>query len=598
VNRGCWAPSSSDDAIISKNLDGVITSWNKSAERLFGYTPQEAIGKTVAELLIPDDRQAEEPKILERLRRGERVDHFETVRKRKDGTQLDISLTISPVEDGQGRIVGASKIARDISERKRQEAKLRNSEERFRALVSATSDVIYRMSSDWTEMRHLMGREFIADTLEPSQSWLDKYIHPDDQPHLTETIQKAIRSKSVFALEHRVIRTDGTLGWTCSRAVPILDDAGEIVEWFGAASDITDLKEAEAAIQESEHRFRQLAEAGPQIVWLSDAYGELEFVNRRWVEFSGLDLEATKDPAQIASRLHPEENVLEHWRRSVAARTPFELEARLRSKGGEFRWFVMRTVPVNDEHGRIQRWIAASTDIHEIKLLQLELQRANRDLEQFAYSASHDLQEPMRSVKIYSQLLAKRYRGTLDGDANKFINYLLSGATQMETLLRDLLAFTQVAKLDKPVDAIDGRQAFDAAVSNLCSAISETGATVTCDVLPSVRVDATHLQQLFQNLLGNAIKYRSPERAPAVHVSAERQGGSWVFAVTDNGIGIDPEYKEFIFGLFKRLHTNDEYAGTGIGLALCQRIVDRYHGRIWVESEPGRGSTFCFALPI
>ena len=289
------------------------------------------------------------------------------MRKRKDGTLLDISLTISPVEDGQGRIVGASKIARDISDRKRQEAKLRNSEERFRALVTATSDVIYRMNSDWTEMRHLIGREFIADTLEPSQSWLDKYIHADDQAHVTETIQKAIRSKSVFALEHRVIRTDGTLGWTFSRAVPILDDAGEIVEWFGAASDITDLKNAETVIRESEQRFRQLAEAGPQIVWLSDARGELEFVNRRWVDFSGLDLEATKDPAQIASRLHPDDDVLGHWRRSVAARAPFELEARLRGKDGEFRWFMMRSVPVNDEQGRVQRWIGTSTDIHEIK---------------------------------------------------------------------------------------------------------------------------------------------------------------------------------------------------------------------------------------
>jgi light-regulated signal transduction histidine kinase (bacteriophytochrome) len=282
----------------------------------------------------------------------------------------------------------------------------------------------------------------------------------------------------------------------------------------------------------------------------------------------------------------------------VDAGAPFELEARLRGKDGEFRWFMIRNVPVKDEQGRVRKWIGALTDLHEAKVLQLELQRANRDLEQFAYSASHDLQEPLRGIKIYSELLARRYGGRLDDEAGKFVDNLRNDAARMATLLRDLLAYTQVAQLDEPVDTTDGRQAFDAAVSNLTSAISETGASVTCGALPSLRVAATHLQQLFQNLIGNAIKYRSPERAPVVHVAAERQGDSWVFAVTDNGIGIDPEYRETIFGLFKRLHTTDEYAGTGIGLALCQRIVDRYHGRIWVESEPGQGSAFRFKLPI
>ena len=590
--------ASSDDAIISKNLDGVITSWNRGAERIFGYTPEEAIGRTVAELLIPEDRQEEETSILAQLRRGERVDHFETLRRRKNGVLLDVSLTISPVKDDQGRIVGASKIARDISDRKQRDAKLRKSEERFRALVTATSDVIYQMSGDWSEMRQLVGRQFIEDTVEPSRSWLDKYIPPDDQPQVVQTIRQAIRTKSVFALEHRVIRADGSLGWIFSRAAPILDEGGAIVEWFGAASDITDLKRAERALRDSEQRFRQLAEAGPQIVWLSNAQGDLEFVNRRWMDFSGMDLDATRDPAQVATRLHADDDVLGHWERSVATGTPFELEARLRGKDGEFRWFMMRSIPVQDEHGRVQRWFGTSTDIHHAKLLQLDLQNANRDLEQFAFSASHDLQEPLRTVKIYSELLASRYGDRLDADAKKFIKYVRSGATRMETLLRGLLAYTQAARVEDPPEVTDARQALAAALANLSSAIAETGAIVKPGPLPAVRVQVTHLQQVLQNLIGNAIKYRSPERTPVVQVSAEQHDGNWVFAVTDNGIGIDPEYKETIFGLFKRLHTAEEYSGTGIGLALCQRIVDRYHGRIWVESEPGRGSTFRFTLPV
>ncbi len=594
----CAIIDSSDDAIISKDLNGVITSWNKSAERLFGYTAREAIGQTVAALLIPVDRQDEEPNILARLARGERVDHFETVRRRKNGDPLDVSLTISPIRDHGGRIIGASKIAHDITERKQREARLRRSEERFRALVTASSDVVYQMSGDWTEMRHLAGREFIADTLEPSTEWLGKYIHPDDQAYVMAAIQDAIRNRSVFALEHRVIRPDGSLGWTFSRAVPILDEAGRVVEWFGAASDITDLKDAEKALRESEEHFRQLAEAGPQIVWLSNGNGELDFVNRRWVDFSGLDLASTKDPIRIQTRLHPEDDVLARWWKSVSTATPFELEARLRNKNGEFRWFMMRSVPVMDESGRVQRWFGTSTDIHESKTLQLELSRANQALEQFAYSASHDLQEPLRSVRIFSDMLFKRCGAKFDGQEREFLEYVRDGAARMEMLVRDLLSYTQASRMEKPAAPADAGVAFETALGNLAGAIAETKASIECDVLPKVYVSSTQLTQLFQNLLSNALKYHRPEEPPLIQASAVKQNGNWVFSVKDNGIGIEPEFKERIFGLFKRLHTRDEYSGTGIGLAICQRIVESHGGRIWVESRPGQGSDFRFTIPI
>jgi PAS domain S-box-containing protein len=467
---------SSDDAIISKNLEGVISSWNKSAQRLFGYTAEEAIGQTVASLLIPDDRQEEEPDILTRLRRGERVDHFETVRRRKDGSLLDISLTISPVRNREGVIIGASKIARDITESKRVQAKL----------------------------------------------------------------------------------------------------------------------------VESEARFRQLADAMPQMVWTAQADGYVDYYNQRWYEFTGFTRDAQHD-ASWERTLHPEDcdRTRETWHAAVSSGEPYDIEHRFFDRSeNRWRWFMTRALPVRDAAGKLVKWFGTSTDIHDQKRVEDQLRRANQDLEQFAFSASHDLQEPLRSIKIYSELLMKRHAHKLDGEALKFMSFLRNGATRMEALVRDLLTYTQATKFDEPPKVTNANEALKTALANLSGAIVESGAQVTNDLLPSLPVNGTHLQQLFQNLIGNAIKYRSPERPAAVHVEAERQKEHWVFSVADNGMGIDPDYKESIFGLFKRLHSSNEYAGTGIGLAICRRIVDRYQGRIWVESEPGRGSTFRFTLPV
>jgi PAS domain S-box-containing protein len=339
---------SSDDAIISKDLNGVITSWNKGAERLFGYTAAEAVGQSIV-MLIPAERRDEEPRILASLRRGERVDHFETIRVRKDGSLLNISLTISPIRDAQGKIVGASKIARDITERLRQ---------------------------------------------------------------------------------------------------------------------------------------------------------------------------------------------------------------------------------------------------------QSALKQANDDLRQFAYSASHDLQEPLRALTAYSQLLEQNFGGKLGDLGNECIHYIIDASQRMQNLLRDLRIYTQVSMAEHgPVEEIDSGEIVEKALQNLDMSINESGASITYADLPRVRMAAFELEQVFQNLIGNAIRYRGTT-APRIQIAARMQGKEWIFSVKDNGIGIAPEFHEQIFGIFKRLHNQSEYPGTGMGLAICQRSIQRYGGKIWVESEPEKGSTFFFTIPV
>jgi PAS domain S-box-containing protein len=338
---------SSDDAIISKDLNGVITSWNKSAERLFGYTAAEAVGQSIT-ILIPPERIEEETRILASLRRGERVDHFETVRVTKDGSRLNVSLTISPVRDAEGRIVGASKVARDITAWKQQEAALK---------------------------------------------------------------------------------------------------------------------------------------------------------------------------------------------------------------------------------------------------------QANVDLQQFAYAASHDLQEPLRSVTAYTQLLEMDLGEQIGDRGKEFVHYIVEASTRMHNLLRDLRVYLQISTADhEPADEIDAGEIVHKALQNLDAAIRESGASITFAGLPRVRMPAFELEHVFQNLIANAIRYRS-SAPPRVNIAASRQGEEWVFSIQDNGIGIAPQFQKQIFDIFRRLHSQSEYPGTGMGLAICQRSLARHGGKIWVESEPEKGSTFYFTIP-
>ncbi len=233
----------------------------------------------------------------------------------------------------------------------------------------------------------------------------------------------------------------------------------------------------------------------------------------------------------------------------------------------------------------------------ELALRTKELSRSNQELEQFAYVASHDLQEPLRMVASYTQLIAQRYQGRLDADADEFIAYAVDGAIRMQAIINDLLVLSRVGTRTKSFAQVDSKAALDKALANLRLVIEETGASVVCDSLPALDADGSQLTQLFQNLIGNALKFRG-DHSPCVKIGAERKDEEWVFHVRDNGIGIAPEYFERIFLMFQRLHSKREYPGTGIGLTICKKIIERHNGRIWVTSEQGKGTAFYFTIPV
>jgi len=360
------------------------------------------------------------------------------------------------------------------------------------------------------------------------------------------------------------------------------------------------LRDREEALREAEkarERFRFMAESMPQKIFTATPAGEVDYFNQQWTDFTGPSPDPA-DPWNWAQFVHPEdvEASLESWRHSIATGAPFYFQQRFRRADGAYRWHLSRAHAMLDPQGKISMWIGSNTDIHEQKEKEEELRRANEDLQQFAYSASHDLQEPVRNVAVYSEIVAKRYYNLLDPEGRQFLGFLTEGGRRLVTLINDLLAYTRAGVVESDTATVDSAAVLKRALFSLAEAVRESDATVTHDPLPQVSMSEAHLQQVFQNLIGNALKYRR-EAPPRIHISCIRHGDAWRFSVQDNGIGIDPQYKEKIFGVFKRLHRDQKYSGTGIGLAICQRVVERYGGRIWVESELGKGATFFFTIP-
>jgi len=493
---------------------------------------------------------------------------------------------------------GLSIFYSDITQQKAADDALRGSEERFRAVVDTTPECVKVVAADGGVLQ-MNPAGFLMVEAGRADDVIGKSVFDLIAPEFRgsyRAFHEAICRGQRGSLEYEIIGLKGRRRSMETQAAPLRQPDGTVAQ-LAITRDVTDRKRKQEELAASEMRFRQLADSMPQIVWTAGPDGTPDYYNERCYAFTGFEPGAV----DWETLLHPDDaqRTIGAWRAAVEAGQAYTTECRLWDRReSRWRWFMPRAVPARDAGGRIVKWFGTTTDIDEQKRVEEELKGANQDLEQFAYSASHDLQEPLRTINIYGELLASRYAEKLDGEALEFLGFLRAASSRMSALVSDLRTYTQLAKFDIPEELTDAQAVFDSVVSDLNGAISESGASLTSEQLPSVRVHHTHLTQLFQNLIGNAIKYRSPDRTPAIHIAWRPAGGGVVFSVADNGIGIKPEYADQIFGLFKRLHTADEYDGTGIGLAICQRIVERYQGRIWAESELGKGSTFQFQVPV
>ncbi len=365
---------------------------------------------------------------------------------------------------------------------------------------------------------------------------------------------------------------------------------------------ITELAGALDALRESEARYRSLVSASAQIVWVTDPEGRAIEPIPTWDEFTG-QTAAESSGFGWLNALHPDDlpTVQAVWA-SAATQRLYEVEYRLRHYSGDYRCMAARGIPVFDAAGLVRVWVGTCADVTErtqaeqaLQAANRELARSNTDLEQFAYVASHDLQEPLRMIASYVELLQLDYADRLDDEGREFITYAVEGALRMKALINDLLAYSRVGSRQAALRPTFSEAILAATLMDLQFVIAETQTVVTYDALPTVLADATQMHLLLQNLLSNAIKFRA-DRPPRIHLSATRNGSEWTFAVRDNGIGISSKHAERIFVLFQRLHSKQKYSGTGIGLAVCKRVVERHGGRIWIESTPGEGTTFFFTL--
>jgi PAS domain S-box-containing protein len=606
---------------IAQAPSGQLVRINQQTRRIWRMDAMEAAdasgyGKYTG--FHPDGRpyRSEDWQLVRALQ-GEVIHGEELEFVRGDGSHGFMRSNAVPVKDREGNIVAAVVAIDDISERKQAQEALRQRSEELEAVMEALPVGIAITDLRGGNIRANRAFERIWGGPPPAARSVEDYVAYQAwwvdtgealAPEEWASAQVVQKGEPVLGQLLELRRFDDSRAFVINSASPVHDAKGEVTGSVVAMQDISDLHRAEQALRESEGRLNRAQELAHLGSW------ELDLVNSHltWSDETyrifGLQpqaFEATYDAFLTA--VHPEDRAAVDAAYSGSlqeGKSSYEIQHRIvRPGSGEIRWVYEKCEHVPDAAGKIIRSVGMVLDITERVRAEAslarqaeELARSNRDLEQFAYVASHDLQEPLRMISSYVQLLAERYHAQLDDRADRYIAYAVDGANRMKLLINDLLAYSRVGTHGKPLVLTDSQAVLQEVLADLQVAIEEQQATVTHDALPPVLADEVQLGQLFRNLIGNALKFRG-EAPPRIHVGIQRENAAWRFCVADNGIGLEPKYAERIFVIFRRLHGPDEYPGTGMGLAICKKIVERHGGRIWVESQLDQGATFYFTLP-
>jgi PAS domain S-box-containing protein len=606
-----------DYAIFMMDPQGLVVSWNAGAERIKGYTAEQIIGHNFACFFPAEDIERGRPGEVLRITAACGRHEERGMRVRKDGSRFLSSLAFAALRDTEGKLRGFSEFSHDLSEETASDA-------RYRGLLEAAPDamVVVNQRGEIVLLNVQAEKQFgySRDELVGQRV---KNIIPDGFAErliadATRSTADALAQQIGTGLELSGRRKDGSEFPIEIMLSPLESAEGILVT--AAIRDISVRKAAEEHLVQMEGRYRGLLEAAPDAMVVVNQGGEIVLVNVQAEKQFGYSRDQLV--GQKVKNIIPEgfaERLIADATRSVADALAqqigmgIELLGR-RKDGSEFPIEIMlsplesaegilvtaaiRNISVRkkseEDNAELERRVEERTK--ELAVANQVLGQSNLELKQFAYVASHDLQSPLRSISGFVQLLQLEYEGKLDEQARDWIRRTVQSIEQMQTLIRDLLSYSRVDARSRPFTRIPFPDVVNDALTLLDSSIHDSGAQITCGPLPEITGDRSQLVQLVQNLIGNGLTYRG-DQPPRIHLSAEPSGKEWIFSVRDNGIGIDPKYHEQIFEIFKRLHDQKEYPGTGIGLAVCRRVVNRHGGRIWVESEPGHGSIFRFTIP-
>jgi PAS domain S-box-containing protein len=587
------------EAVYLTRLDGTFIDFNDATVRMLGYDSRdELFAKKSSDLYADPALRAE---LIRILKTEGMVASREAVLLRKDGSALYVLGAASILKDEASGELYIQGIAVNITELKKAEREFRESEGRLRSIFRASPAGIGLVSSPGRILLQVNDRlctmlGYTADEL-LGRSARVLYANDDDFEYVGRKKYELLREHGIGTVETRWKCKDGRVLDILLSSSPLdKDDISHGVTF--TAYDITDRKRAEAALARESELLQSIYDTIPVFLVLWDARLRRFTVNKYFEEVLGWTDEDVNGP-DFMSKVYPDSEYREKVSAFMQALLPGWSEWTATAKDG-------RQVPVDWANIRLtdETMIGIGVDLRQRKqaereLLRLteELKRSNADLRQFAYIASHDLQTPLKNVEGFANMLSRRYRGKLDSKADEIIGYISTGVKDMQELILDVLEYSKVGSGDRMFSAVSTLSSLEQALHNLRKVVSERKALIRYDEdLPVVSGDGLQLISLFQNLLTNAIKFS--DGIPEISISCQKAGDEYEFAVQDKGIGIPSDYAEEIFDVFRRLQGKGKYAGTGIGLAICKKIVERHGGRIWVESEPGKGSTFFFTLPV
>jgi PAS domain S-box-containing protein len=616
-----------------------ILTWSDEVYRIFGLQPQEfkATYEKFLQHVHPDDREAVDEAYSGSLRDGKDTYEIEhRVVRKSTGEVRTVQEKCEHIRDESRQIVRSVGMVHDITDRKMAEQALlglkNNLEIRVQERTAELEEANRSLQDEMTERKraedelvsavkeiedlynnapcgyHSLDSDGVFIRINDTEiSWLgytreeiigkkrlQDVITSESLKTFLENFPRFMERGSISDVEYDMVRKDGTILPVLLNATAVKDSSGNFVMSRGTIFDISRRRLAEERLRESEIRYRQMFENNRAVKLLIDPKSsEIIDANQAASEFYGYGLDRLKQMKMTDINLLPPEEIFQRMSEAYTEQEDyFQFQHRLAS--GETRYVEVYSSPI-ELNGKSVLYSIVH-DISDRHKAQEELIRSNQDLQQFAYVASHDLQEPLRNVASCLQLLEKKYKGELDGDADQLMHYATDSAVRMKALILDLLTYSRIATKGKPAQPVNCEKLLDQTMENLRSSIIESEAVITHDLLPTVSGDDTQLLQVFQNLIGNAIKFRRDDPAQ-IHVSAVKNKNEWVFSIKDNGIGIEPRHLDRIFVIFQRLNKRSQYDGTGMGLAIVKKVVERHGGRIWAESEPGAETTFYFTIP-